>query len=121
MLLYDITLHLCHSDENVTIPMERKLGTKYTHVFLKIYKWTTLGPAQRAKTLASRAVLFPVTPKLKGLFHTCLNTLRILSLRKAHILKVTPKHHCHLQTRLISKMAWLPFDNEREEKGLPEH
>lgn len=24
MLIQDITLHLCHRDENVTIPMERK-------------------------------------------------------------------------------------------------
>lgn len=94
---------------------------EYARVFLKSYNWTALGPAHRAKPLASRPIFFPTTPKLKGLFHTWLKTLSILSPHKAQILKVTPNHHCHLQTRMRSQLAWLPFENERKEKGLPEH
>lgn len=84
---------------------------EYARVFL----------AHRAKPLASRPIFLPTTPKLKGLFHTWLKTLRILSPHKAQILKVTPNRHCHLQTRMRSQLAWLPFENERKEKGLPEH
>lgn len=108
----DITFYLHHNDKNVTVLKESKLCMKHVHISLKSYNWSALGPTYKTKPPTSRLIFFPTTVQLRGLFHIWLNTLRILFPMKTHILKFSKKHHCHLKTKMIRKLPWLPFKNE---------
>lgn len=55
-----IPVHLCQGDEDHS--SEGKLFTKYAHIFLESYDWSTLGPAYKSQPLAPRPIFFPATP-----------------------------------------------------------
>lgn len=67
-----IALHLSTARSTSLFLWRKKLCTKYAQIFLKSNNWSTVGPACQAKSLISR----PSTGR--GLFHTALNTVRIL-------------------------------------------